>query len=129
MRAKILIQGSLVRIAYGVLSLLFPDILFASIALKDVDKEARYLNRLFGGRDLVIAGLTLKAARTGNGAGAVVTNLVCEATDTLGLVEELRTRGKLERTLIVGLLLIGFVVFAPRGLIGLLPRKAEVTGP
>jgi branched-chain amino acid transport system permease protein len=31
--------------------------------------------------------------------------------------------------LIVGLLLIGFVVFAPRGLIGLLPRKAEVTSP
>jgi hypothetical protein len=103
MRERILIQGSLIRVAYGVGSLLFPKVLFASIGMKEIDPEARYLNRLFGGRDLVIAGLTVDAARRGNGVSAAVTNLLCEATDTVGLVEEVRARGKLERALIVGL--------------------------
>ena len=104
MRTKILIQGSLVRAAYGVLALLLPKYLFASVGEKDVDDDARYFNRLFGGRDLLIAGDTLLDVRSGNGGRAVVKNLVCEATDTVSLVEELRTRGKLDKPLIIGLL-------------------------
>ena len=102
MRTKILIQGTIIRAAYGVFALLLPKYLFASIGMKDVDTDARYLNRLFGGRDLLVAGDTLLDVRAGNTSRAVVKNLICEATDTISLVEELRERGKLERSLIVG---------------------------
>jgi hypothetical protein len=126
MRAKILIQGTLVRTAYGVLSLLFPDYLFGAVGMKDVDPEARYLNRLFGGRDLLVAGMTLGKVKSGHGKSAVFTNLVCEATDTVGLVEELRTRGKLERSLIIGLLfnVVGYVTWI-RALLAGGPKAAE----
>jgi hypothetical protein len=128
MRTKLLIQGSLVRVAYGVVSLLFPNYLFGVVGMKDVDPDARYLNRLFGGRDLVVAGLTLKAAKKGEGVSAAITNLVCEATDTVGLVEEVRTRGKLERSLIIGLLfnVVGYATWI-RALLAGGPKAAEET--
>jgi hypothetical protein len=128
MRAKILIQGSLIRAAYGILALLFPGPLFASIGMKDADPEARYVNRLFGGRDLLVAGLTVKAVKQGNGGGAVLTNLLCEATDTVSLVEELRLRGKLQRSLIVGLAfnVVGYATWI-RALLAGGPKAAEDT--
>ena len=105
MRSKLLIQGSLGRLAYGVLSLLLPKYLFAAIGMDHAENpDARYTNRLFGGRDIVIAVDTLLAVKGGRGKSAVFKNLTCEATDTISLVEELRERGKLDKTLIVGLL-------------------------
>jgi hypothetical protein len=103
MRAKILIQGSIIRAAYGILALLFPKQLFASIAMKDVDEDARYLNRLFGGRDLTVAALTVAGVRSGNTGQALATNIACEVTDSVSLVEEIRASGKLRRALVVGL--------------------------
>lgn len=102
MRATILLQGSVIRAAYGVLALFFPKILFGSIGMRDVDVEARYLNRLFGGRDLTIAATTLAAVRRGETTAATALNLSCEITDTISLVQEIRTEGGLRRSLWVG---------------------------
>ena len=105
MAAKILIQGSIVRAAYGVLALLFPKLLLASVGMsqEDVGAEGRYFNRLFGGRDLLVAGATIAAAKAGNETQAVKANLFCEFTDSVSLVEEARSRGGLDRTLAIGL--------------------------
>lgn len=105
MRANILLQGSVIRATYGILAVFFPKFLFGSIGMKHVDDDARYLNRLFGGRDLTIAALTLDAVRRERTHDAVILNLACEVTDTVALAEELRTSGKLRRALVVG---IGF---------------------
>lgn len=101
----ILLQGSAVRAAYGISALLFPNRLAAVGGMNpdEVDLDARYLNRLFGGRDLLLAGLTVAAARAGKDACAAKLNLLAEATDTISLVEELRSRGGLDRTLLIGL--------------------------
>lgn len=104
--AKILLQGSSVRAAYGIAALLFPKQLAMAggMSEEDVDLDARYLNRLFGGRDLTVAGLTVATVRAGEEAQAVRLNLICEATDTVSLIEEVRARGGLDRTLLIGLL-------------------------
>jgi hypothetical protein len=105
MASKILMQGSAIRAAYGLLALLFPKLLFASVGMSesDVDPEARYFNRLFGGRDLVVAGATVAAVRVRAERPAVQANLICELTDSISLVEECRRRGGLDRTLGIGL--------------------------
>ena len=43
--------------------------------MNDVDPEARYLNRLFGGRDLLIAGNTVAAVMGGSGTKATLQNV------------------------------------------------------
>jgi hypothetical protein len=101
--AKILIQGSAGRAAYGLLALLFPKLLFSSVGMSEVDGEARYFNRLFGGRDLLVAGATVAAARAGAHSSATKVNLICEVTDSIALAEELRSRGGFDRTLAIGL--------------------------
>src|SRR5947209_20078940 len=105
MARKILLQGSAIRAAYGTLALLFPQLLTASIGMSEeqVGAEARYFNRLFGGRDLLIAALTVLAVRQGEERPATAVNLLCEATDTVALLEELRRRGGWDRVLAVGL--------------------------
>ena len=105
MAGKILLQGSALRATYGVLALLFPKLLnsAAGMSEEDVDPDARYINRLFGGRDLLVAGLTGAAVRSGEHRHATNMNLICEGTDTVSLLEELRSRGGLDRTLVIGL--------------------------
>ena len=105
MAAKILLQGSALRATYGLFALLFPKLLngAAGIPEDEVDPDARYLNRLFGGRDLLVAGMTLAAVRAGDERSATSINLICEGTDTISLLEELRTRGGIDRTLAIGL--------------------------
>jgi hypothetical protein len=102
---KVLLQGSAIRATYGLFALLFPKLLNAAAGMSeaDVDPDARYLNRLFGGRDLLVAGLTVAAVRAGDERGATTINLICEGTDTISLVEELRDRGGIDRTLAIGL--------------------------
>jgi hypothetical protein len=104
MAAKILIQGSVGRAVYGILALLFPKLLAKSAGMdeRDLDQEARYFNRLFGGRDLLVAAATVQAARAGELRNATAANLICEFTDTISAVQELRARGKLDRTLVIG---------------------------
>ena len=102
---QILLQGSAVRAGYGIAALLFPKQLAAAGGLSEdeVDLDARYLNRLFGGRDLLVAGLTLAGLRAGDEARLAKLNLVAEATDSIALLEEVRARGGLDRTLFIGL--------------------------
>ncbi len=105
MAGKVLIQGSIVRAAYGILALLLPKLLLAGSGMteEELGPEARYFNRLFGGRDLLVAGATVAAVRAGAEEPAVRANLICEFTDTVSLVEEARSRGGLDRTLAIGL--------------------------
>lgn len=103
MRGKILIQGSIIRALYGKLALFLPRQLFASVGLKGVDDDARYLNRLFGGRDIIIAAATVAAVRRGDTREATALNMACELTDSLALVEELRTGQGLRRSLVIGI--------------------------
>src|SRR5437588_8229682 len=100
MAAKILIQGSIVRAGYGLLALLFPKLLLAGAGMSEAQlgPEARYFNRLFGGRDLLVAGATIAAVRSGEEMKATQANLVCELTDTVSLIEEVRSRGGIDRT-------------------------------
>lgn len=104
MAGKILIQGSVVRALYGILALFMPKLLLASVGMseEDLGDEARYFNRLFGGRDLLVAIGTVAAVRAGADANAVKANLFCEATDSIALGEEIRVRRKLGRTTIIG---------------------------
>jgi hypothetical protein len=113
MRATILIQGSMIRAAYGILALFFPKVLFGSIGMKNVDRDARYVNRLFGGRDVTVAAVTVAAVRRGETTRAAALNLACEVTDTISLVEEIRSEGKLRRTLYVGIAfnLVGYLTW------------------
>ena len=105
MAGKILLQGSAIRATYGLMALLLPKLLFTSVGMSeaDVDQEARYFNRLFGGRDLLVAGLTVAAVKSGQERQATNVNLICEGTDTISLLEELRSRGGMDRTLAIGL--------------------------
>lgn len=105
MAAKILLQGSVIRAAYGVLALLFPRVLLASTGMteEDLGPDARYFNRLFGGRDLLVAGTTVLAVRSGGEAQAVKVNLIAELTDSISLVEEVRARRGLDRMVLIGL--------------------------
>jgi hypothetical protein len=103
--SKILMQGAALRATYGLFALLFPKALNASAGIPDeeVDPDARYLNRLFGGRDLLVAGLTVSAVRAGDERHALKINLISEGTDTISLLEELRTRGGVDRTVAIGI--------------------------
>jgi hypothetical protein len=104
----ILIQGSIVRGAYGVLALLAPKVLVAAIpgmTEDDLDGDARYFNRLFGGRDLLVAFATVAAARRGGvEREALAANVFCELTDSISLAEELRSRRKLDQVTAIGAL-------------------------
>jgi hypothetical protein len=110
-----MVQGSVVRALDGILALFLPKLLFASVGVseKDVGEDARYFNRLFGGRDLLVALGTVAAVRAGADAKAVRVNLFCEATDSIALGEEIRVRGRLERTTIIGAVfnLVGYATW------------------
>jgi hypothetical protein len=102
---KLLMQGSAMRATYGLFALLFPKALNASAGIREdeVDPDARYLNRLFGGRDLLVAGLTVAAVRAGDERHALGINMICEGTDTISLLEELRARKGVDRTIAIGI--------------------------
>lgn len=105
MAGRILIQGSIVRGLYGVLALLAPDVLTALPGAADIEDDARYFNRLFGGRDLLVAVATVLAVRKGQaGREVLAANVFCELTDSVSLVEELRARGKPDPVTIIGAL-------------------------
>jgi hypothetical protein len=102
-RAKILIQGSLIRAGYGVAALAYPKAIATIAGLDEFDPNARYINRLLGGRDIILASSTILAAVRGKGGGAVQANILAETGDTAALVSEYRERGRLDRVLMIGL--------------------------
>jgi hypothetical protein len=108
MARAILIQGSVIRGLYGILALIAPKVLIAAspgLAEEDFHEDARYFNRLFGGRDLLVALATVLAARRGSAdRETLAANIFCEVTDSISLAEELRTRGKPDRITIIGAL-------------------------
>ena len=105
MAGKVVLQGSLGRALYGVLALLFPKLLLRGVGMNEVDlgADARYFNRLFGGRDLLVAGASVAAVRRGAVKDAIATNIVCEVTDSISMVEEIRARGSFDRMTAIGL--------------------------
>jgi hypothetical protein len=104
---RLMINGSTVRLAYGVLSLFAPNLLF-KLSGKPVEAEPRYFNALFGGRDLTVVGATFAALKAGREREAVLLNMSCEATDLVSLGLEARARGGLDQTLAAA---IAFNVF------------------
>ena len=92
-------NGSAVRLAYGLLSLFAPNLLFR-LSGKPVEDEPRYFNALFGGRDLTVVGATYAAVRAGREREAVLLNMSCEATDLMALGLEARARGGFDQTLV-----------------------------
>ena len=104
---RLMLNGSAVRLAYGLLSLFAPNLLF-KLSGKDVEAEPRYFNALFGGRDLSVVGATYVALESGREREAILLNMSCEATDLVALGLEARARGGLDQTLVAA---IGFNVF------------------
>ena len=102
-----MLNGTSVRLGYGVLSLFAPDLLF-KLSGKPVEPEPRYFNALFGGRDLTVCAATVAALNAGREREAVLINMSCEATDLVALLQEVRQRGGLDQTLVAA---IGFNVF------------------
>lgn len=115
MVAKTLIRGSIFRAAYGVLALLLPNLLvkLAGMQPEQIDQDARYFNRLFGGRDLVVAGATVAAAKAGAEREALKANIFCELTDSVSIIEELRAGRGFDQTLAiaVGFNVIGYLTW------------------
>jgi hypothetical protein len=105
MAAKTLIQGSIIRATYGILALLLPRLLVKSVGMNpnDIDPDARYFNRLFGGRDILVAGATVAAVKAGAERQATKANMVCEFTDSISLLEELRSGRSFDRTIAIAI--------------------------
>src|SRR3954453_9382303 len=103
----LMFTGSAVRLVYGLMSLLAPDVLF-KLSGNAVEPEPRYFNALFGGRDVTVVGATAAAINAGREREAVLLNMSCEATDLLALAQEARARGGLDQTLVAA---IAFNVF------------------
>jgi hypothetical protein len=99
---SIMRNGTSVRLAYGLLSLFAPKLLF-KLSGKPVEPEPRYFNALFGGRDLSVCAATAAALSSGRERDAVLLNLSCEATDLIALLQELRERGGLDQTLVAAI--------------------------
>lgn len=103
MVAKTLIRSSIIRATYGVLALLLPNLLvkLAGMQPEQIDQDARYFNRLFGGRDIVVAGATVAAVKAGAEREAVKANILCELTDSVSILEELRAGRGFDQTLAI----------------------------
>jgi hypothetical protein len=137
MARAILIQGSIVRGLYGVLALLAPHLLTSATPGMDEDdfhEDARYFNRLFGGRDLLVAAATVAAVRpSGPTREALAANIFCELTDSISLAEEVRKRGKFDRVTIIGALfnIVGYATWlrAARALQRSKPAGGELGPP
>jgi hypothetical protein len=70
---------------------------------KPPEDDPRYLNALFGGRDLTVVGVTAVAMNRGREREAIMLNLSCEATDLIALLQELRQRGGTDETTVAGI--------------------------
>lgn len=95
---QLLRNAANVRIAYGLLSLFAPRLLF-KLSGKPVQDEPRYFNALFGGRDISVAAVMLAALRSGREREALIVNASCDATDVVAFAQELRARGGMDQTL------------------------------
>ncbi len=100
----ILLQTAGVRIAYGLVSLLAPRLVFAAARMGDPEPDARYANALFGGRDLTVAATTISLLNAGREREALWVNASCEATDLAALLFEARRRRAVEPTLVLGVI-------------------------
>ena len=101
---RILLNGAIVRTAYGLLSLFAPKAIFAPAGQGKPPPDSRYFNALFGGRDLTVAAVTFAALRSGREREALLANVSCEATDFMALVQEIRQGRRVDSVVIVGAL-------------------------
>jgi hypothetical protein len=88
--------GAMVRIVYGLFALFAPSRMFKAFGMGDPDPDVRYFNALFGGRDIVVGLWTLKAVDEGRLDEALLANVGCEATDGIALIQEVRSRGRVD---------------------------------
>ena len=59
--------------------------MFAAFGFGEPEPDVRYFNALFGGRDILVGLLILKAVRDGDEDLALKANIACEATDSIAL--------------------------------------------
>ena len=98
-----LMATSALRIAYAASSLFAPDAAAKAMKVPPMEPDARYLNALFGGRDVTVVASVLTALRAGRVREAAWINATCELTDLIAFVQEYRRRGALDDTLKIGL--------------------------
>jgi hypothetical protein len=103
-----------IRTAYGLGAMFAPDALAKAAGVDPPDDDGRYLNRLFGGRDLTVSALVLAALNDGKESEAWAIIASCEATDLLNLLIEAKRRGTLDAALRTGLIFnaTGWLVLA-----------------
>jgi hypothetical protein len=99
----LLATNTAIRTAYGLAAILAPNGLAKAAGVPEPEPDARYLNRLFGGRDLTVSALAFAALGAGDERTALRLIASCEATDLVGLVLEARRRGGLDKTLRAGI--------------------------
>lgn len=99
----LLATNTAIRTVYGVGAMFAPNGLARAAGVPSPEPDARYLNTLFGGRDLTVAALATAALRDGEERRALALIASCEATDLVGLLLEVRRRGALDTTLRAGI--------------------------
>lgn len=78
-----------IRIGYGVVAILAPDVMAEALRLKP-HPDARGFNAFLGSRDIVIGLYALRASDPRQVGDAILLNQACEAIDTVVLVREVQ---------------------------------------
>lgn len=99
---RALLTASTLRLAYAASALGAPDATAKAMGVPPMAPDARYLNALFGGRDVTVVAAVLGAMRAGRVREAAWLNATCEVTDLIALVQEHRRRGGFDDTLKIG---------------------------
>ncbi len=97
MAERLIIQGSVGRAIYGIIALFFPKLFEQGPGGVRFGPDARYLNRLFGARDILLAMITIFSVQRGNVREALAINMVAEATDSVAVVAEIADRGGVDK--------------------------------
>jgi hypothetical protein len=100
-----LVQGSLVRLSYGVLSEHFPSRLIKGLGLTEatIGDQGRYFNRLVGGREVLIGLSSIAAVKRGQGDFVLKANVMLGLADAVAIVHEVNERGRVDATLVRGI--------------------------
>jgi len=126
------VVGSLVRISYGLCSLLAPEAIVAAKLAPDTSELAdpRLTLRAFGGHQLVVGSLTLAAVRSRRMLRhAALLSLSIDSFDVVSAALEQRVRGKHDPTITWGYLISGAGIAAFAGVLCVsLPRRASAHG-
>ncbi len=104
MAERLIIQGSVGRAIYGVIALCFPKLFEQGPGAIRFGPDARYMNRLFGARDILLALISIFSVQRGNVREALAINMIAEASDTVAVVTEIADRGGVDKVTAGGVL-------------------------